>query len=495
MNNEGTVVGPDTTPISPCAAMTDPLRDHRLPRASSWCLLALIAGVLLQSDIASAHVKWFSKYSFSDQPLGFEEVLSTNFYWLLGLSVFVIAILILLEERMMKVPWIARIDGWFAEKADYVLYVMRIGVGVTLVWCWQAGRLLAPELGTSLEWMIWLQLVVAVLLVFPRTIAAAGVGILILYFCAISQFGLFHMLDYLLYAGVGWFFIAEPSSNRKLHITALPALYAALGFCLIWLGIEKLVYPSWSKLLLQEHPVLALGMSHDFFVTAAAMVEISLGFMILVCLQERLLALFISLLFVLTTLVFGKEEVVGHTLIHTILIVFLFAGPGKATPPLHWVRRLSLRIPVTLGVFVALLAVLMVPYTQGSSLLFKRSNQMANMDMHDQLIEAGQGAESPRLAIAMHKDPVSGWNVELITDNFEFAPASASRAHVPGEGHAHLMIDGEKVARVYGPWYHIPNLPVGLHRISVTLNANNHAQLTVNGKPVEAMAEIEVLAD
>ncbi len=438
-------------------------------------------------------MKWFSKYSYADQPLDLMEVLTPSFYLLLGLSIIVIISLTLLEEKIIKISWVSRIDQWFGSRSEHILYVMRIGVGVTLVWSWQADKVFAPELATSTGWVIWLELAVAFLLVFRKTIRLAGVGILILYGVSISIFGFFHMLDYLLIAGVGWFFIAIQSKNPKIKITALPAVYATLGFCLIWLGIEKLVYPSWAKLLLQEHPVLALGVEHDFFVTAAALIEISLGFMILVCLQERLLALIITLVFVLTTLVFGKEEVVGHTLIHTVLIVFLFAGAGSATPPLHWIKNVKLRLPATALAFVVLLATLMVPYIYGSSVLYSVSNKKPT-DVHEMKIEVKSREEAPRLAISLHKDPVKGWNIELITENFTFAPASAGHDPVEGEGHAHLMINGEKVARLYDRWYHIPNLPIGKHDVVVTLNANNHAGLAVDGKAIKAETQIEVLA-
>ena len=236
---------------------------------------------------------------------------------------------------------------------------------------------------------------------------------------------------------------------------------------------------------------LALGLEPEFFVCAAALIEISLGFMIMVCLQERLLALTITLVFVLTTMVFGRAELVGHTIIHTILIVFLFAGPGKATPPLHWIHRLSARIPATAFAFLLLLATLMIPYTFGASIVYQKAQPKS--ELNKQWVEVKGPGEPPRLGIALHKDSMTGWNLELLTEGFEFAPASAGFDPVPGEGHAHLHINGKKIARLYSPWYHIPNLPAGKHQITVSLHANNHSGLTVDGEPVRASAEIEVL--
>ena len=71
---------------------------------------------------------------------------------------------------------------------------------------------------------------------------------------------------------------------RRPTVVTLPTVKWREHPCLIWLGIEKLIYPSWAILLVDEHPILALGLNHEFFVVAAAFVEISLGFMIMACL-------------------------------------------------------------------------------------------------------------------------------------------------------------------------------------------------------------------
>jgi len=455
--------------------------------------VALFAALMALPGSAEAHVKWFSEFSYADRPLSLSEVLTPAVFWLWALAVLVSVTLTVLEDKVTAIPLVRKIDDWFASKSEYALFVMRLGVGITLVWCWQAGRILAPDLNTDLEWLGWLQFAVAFLLVFDRTVKLAGVGILVLYLLAITQFGFFHMLDYFLYVGIAWFFLVYESKHPRFQVTALPAVYASLGFSLIWLGLEKLFYPSWSLVLLEQHPVLALGMDHDLFVVVAAMVEIGLGFMIMVCLQERLLALFITLVFILTTMVFGRAEVAGHTLIHTVLIVFLFAGPGEATPPLHWIRNMKWRLPATALAFIVMVGLLAIPYAYGAAILYQSESRMVH-DMHDQLIEVEPGQEPPALALSLHKDPVKGWNVQLMTENFEFAPSAAGLEPVPGQGHAHLMIDGKKVARLYSHWHHLPNLPAGKHEILVTLNANNHAGLAVNGRPIQASAEIEVLA-
>lgn len=455
--------------------------------------VVLIISVLMLPVDAVAHVKWFSNFSYEDRPLAFSEILTPVFWGMLALSVVVLAGLILYEEKLNKYPWIDKFDNWLTSKKDYAMAVMRTGAGVTLIWAWQAGTLLAPELACGHEWIVWLEFLVALLLLFKRMVPLAGLGIFVLYLLAIWQFGFFHMLDYLLFPGVGYYFIAGNAKGAIVQRTALPALYATVGFCLIWLGIEKLVYPSWAALVLEQHPVLSLGLEWDFFIVAAAFIEICLGFMIMVCVQQRLLVVVITLVFFLTTLVFGRAEVVGHTLIHAVLIVFLIASAGKATPPLHWISSMKLRIPAALLAFIFIVGVFMVPYQYGARLTNQEANSRVDKAHSRELIEVKDLGKAPGLAISVHKDPVIGWNLELVTENFEFVPQAAGFDPVPGEGHAHLYIDGQKVARLYGRWHHIPKLDPGKHKVVVTLNANNHSGLSVNGKEIFESAEIDVV--
>jgi hypothetical protein len=95
-------------------------------------------------------------------------------------------------------------------------------------------------------------------------------------------------------------------------------------------------------------------------------------------------------------------------------------------------------------------------------------------------------ARVPALALELRPDAESGWNLHLRTSRFRFAPDKVNQAPVLGEGHAHLYLDGQKLARLYGPWTHLPPLPPGRHRLRVTLNGNDHAELHAQGRPVAA---------
>ena len=69
---------------------------------------------------------------------------------------------------------------------------------------------------------------------------------------------------------------------------------------------------------------------------------------------------------------------------------------------------------------------------------------------HSTLLSMAADASAPSLAVHAMRDPASGWNLHVITENFTFSPQNASRDHVPGEGHAHVYINGVKLGRFYG---------------------------------------------
>ncbi|MFC6689460.1 hypothetical protein [Jhaorihella thermophila] len=106
---------------------------------------------------------------------------------------------------------------------------------------------------------------------------------------------------------------------------------------------------------------------------------------------------------------------------------------------------------------------------------------------HSRVTDLPAGPDAPSVGLTATPDPVSGWNLKVTVENFRFAPEHASAPAQPGEGHAHLYVNGEKVARLYGPWFHLSGAQPG-DKVTVTLNGNDHSGLSVDGVPVEASA-------
>ncbi|WKV76409.1 cupredoxin domain-containing protein [Streptomyces sp. PCS3-D2] len=99
---------------------------------------------------------------------------------------------------------------------------------------------------------------------------------------------------------------------------------------------------------------------------------------------------------------------------------------------------------------------------------------------------------APDVRLALRPDSEDGWNLQLTVNNFRFTPDSTGGAALPGAGHAHLELDGRKIARLYGPWFHLPaaQVPEGAHTLTVRLYADDHTAWAVAGKPVEAAARL-----
>ncbi|WP_330300828.1 cupredoxin domain-containing protein [Streptomyces sp. NBC_00503] len=99
---------------------------------------------------------------------------------------------------------------------------------------------------------------------------------------------------------------------------------------------------------------------------------------------------------------------------------------------------------------------------------------------------------APEVQLTARPDSEDGWNLQLTVKNFRFTPDSVGGAALPGAGHAHLELDGHKLARLYGPWFHLPaaQVPEGAHTLTVRLYADDHTAWAVAGKPVEGTLQL-----
>ncbi len=104
-------------------------------------------------------------------------------------------------------------------------------------------------------------------------------------------------------------------------------------------------------------------------------------------------------------------------------------------------------------------------------------------------IELAADEVAPRLQLTLARIGQS-LQLQLDTAHFRFASDHADGAHVAGEGHAHLALDGHKIARVFARSHTLPSLTPGVHDVLVELVGNNHARYVVDGTPVRARAMV-----
>lgn len=110
---------------------------------------------------------------------------------------------------------------------------------------------------------------------------------------------------------------------------------------------------------------------------------------------------------------------------------------------------------------------------------------------HSAAVSLPAGPDAPALKIEVLKDPMAGWNLHVMPENFRFSPRNASLADAEGEGHAHIYVNGTKLGRLYSEWFHIGELPEGAVEVKVSLNANSHSALEVDGVPVSAAVTVQ----
>ena len=94
--------------------------------------------------------------------------------------------------------------------------------------------------------------------------------------------------------------------------------------------------------------------------------------------------------------------------------------------------------------------------------------------------------------ITAEVDDSGGVGVRVMTEGWLWTPENVDGEHVPGEGHAHIYVDGVKIDRVYGPRYYLEGLEPGERQVRVSLNTNSHNELTYGGNAVEAIALVTI---
>ncbi|MEX0720166.1 MAG: DoxX family membrane protein [Balneolaceae bacterium] len=453
-------------------------------------VLSIFFLALLLPALSFGHVKWFSGFSFLDEPLSIIEVLNPVYIGLVILSVVVISSLVFADEHIEEVRWYRKVNIWLSDQADYSLNIMRVAMAAVFLISWANGTVLTPELVSGYDLLVWLQFFLALMLLFHKTTMYAGAGLLFLYVMAAFEFGFFHMLDYLHFAGIGIYLFSHRLYNEKLKEIGLPALYITIGFSLIWLGYEKLFYPSWGLYLLEQNPQLALGLPQEFFLQAAAFVEISLGYLLIIGLLERPLAAVITMVFFLTTLVFGKLEVIGHTPIHAALLVFLFNGTGTAyNPPIALHKNMYLRVGFAGVNFLVIAALFLGAYSFSAERQYQMALAGALMENgHETSVMDISGEEHiPEFtSIEIIKITDSSYNLHVELENWEFTPEKTGEETVANEGHIHIYINGIKAGRMYGNWFYLGELDPGEYFITLSLNGNDHTSFVADGEVIRA---------
>lgn len=305
-------------------------------------LLHSLASVFFLSFFAvsaEAHVKWFFDYNVVNPPLPIGDVLDATFVRLFLTSVAGIYLFFLLDRYTYKHRYLTEFDQRLKRFDNVAAYIMRGSAGVfalTLFLWWALGIgqsfFLTPELKTDAPWVPWVHLLMALSVLSHRTTPTAGLGFIFLYVAGGLSYGIFHILDYPIFLGIGYYLTVSTAQGKSWLKSGLVVLFAFTGLTLIWAAVEKFAYPSWTVTVLEGKPEMLMGMTPPMFMKVSGFSEMALTFILLgaASVVGRLVALGLMAVFVLAVFEFGVVDAVGHLMIVAILWVLIVRGPTDA---------------------------------------------------------------------------------------------------------------------------------------------------------------------
>lgn len=297
---------------------------------------ASILGALMPAS-SQAHVKWFFPYDLSEPPLPIGEVITPAFIYMFLVSTACIYAFFWVDRYFFRTDFMVKQLGGLRINEDQAFWIMRGSASLVFLALFVFGMMgssfyLTPELATDNPIVSWAHLAMAAFALFRPTVPLAGVGIFALYGMAMRDYGVFHLLDYLIFVGIAVYFFLSfrtgPTWTRSRYVT----LFALAGLTLLWASIEKWGYPGWTYPLLRKDTSLLMGLTPEFYMLLAGFVEFNITFILLssVSIASRFIALALNAVFILAIFKFGLIDAVGHLMIIAVLLILVARGPTNA---------------------------------------------------------------------------------------------------------------------------------------------------------------------
>lgn len=299
-------------------------------------LMILIVFLYMLPASAYAHVKWFNETDAERAPI--ETIITPLFGFLAVFSAVLISFLPFVLKKLRTHKPSVKLESRVASLRAYTFWILQYGTALSLIIQIIQGNLFALELMALEGIWLWLTILVVVLLLIPMrvTVRSAAVILLFLYFVTIYVHSWLHMLDYVFYLGIIFIFFFY---RTRLNLWTFPFLYLTTGFSLCWVAVEKWVYPNMSADVIINHDIFTFGFAPGTFAMMLGFVEFVVGYLLIIGLLNRLLALVLTGIFFSTALLFGWLELVGHFPIHVILLTFIIEGVSFYKPPVSFHER------------------------------------------------------------------------------------------------------------------------------------------------------------
>tara|TARA_R110000868_G_scaffold129751_2_gene338846 strand:- start:1192 stop:2319 length:1128 start_codon:yes stop_codon:yes gene_type:complete len=300
--------------------------------------LAVLLATILIASPAAAHIKWFEPFDVSAQPKPLDAVLSPTFVTFFLISVVLVYLFFVVDRIALRRGVMETFHQRLKVFDGLSILIMRGAAGLFFASTWAMAIFggirfyLAPELIADEVWLPWFQLALALCALSRWTTPLLGAGILLLYALALHHYGVFHLIDYLIFPAVAYFFMATASASYGWKKSGFVTLYAVTGINFLWLSIEKFAFPDWTYPLLAKHPALLMGIAPETYMVLAGFVEFVIIFTLLgaASVATRLIAFAFQTLLVLGIFEFGLVDAIGHLMINAVLFVLIVRGPTDA---------------------------------------------------------------------------------------------------------------------------------------------------------------------
>lgn len=297
------------------------------------------------------HVKWFSKEdTWFPQPL--LHIIDVTFLFWLGFTIIVLFLLAFFHNKIKRIRFIKQIHDWLCPLKQYRQLILRFGIGIGLLLQLSTGTYLSPDFHPESNWINGVLILAIAGLFHRKTLFITGTALLILYIHATWNYGIFHTLDYVFYPGIVYYLFV---CTTRWKATAPPVLYLFTGLSLAWLAMEKMTIATLSYSLIHDYNIPTFGFSMEEFVLISAFIELGLAWAFIIGLMSRFTAILLTTVFLMTTAVFGFKEIVGHTIVHALLLIFLIEGSDNYKTLFKFHRSLMLRslfVSVNFGIFL-----------------------------------------------------------------------------------------------------------------------------------------------
>ncbi len=321
-----------------------------------------------------AHVKWFCATADSTQATAAWPTVLTPVFFICFFGFGAALFLGTMADSAIarRWPWLAM--SHVGGTADFEEKLMRVAIGAFFLCLWDKGAvvpwsqgeaILTPELVTGAPWVSTVQFLVAAALLWRRTCVLAAVGIVVMYWAGIVDYGLFHMVDYIFFMGIACYLALTGIASEVVMQWRVPIVCASLSASLMWTAVEKFLFPQWTISVLLAHPAITAGIAPPIVTVIAGFVEFSLAFFLSTGIGLLPLGSGILLLiFAVAIPEFGHLDAVGHFTIIGVLGVISLAGPSR----LHFALRPRFGLAIgsdaaaTVAVFIGMLIIFFCAY-------------------------------------------------------------------------------------------------------------------------------------